>query len=72
MSFSGVTFKTFVVICSLAQRINEAAPAVGSSITSLDKSGLAANLKGARSLFYFHVRGKQRETVTALRSSTNR
>ena len=48
VSFSSITFKTFVVLCSLARRIGEAAPSISGAMASMDMSSLARNLKSAK------------------------
>jgi hypothetical protein len=68
MTFKGVSFKSFVLICSLAQRIAEGDDSIKRFIQGIDINNLGQKLKTMKGLFYFHTSESRSETVCHLGS----
>lgn len=63
VTFNGVTFKSFVLIASLAKRIAEGDESIKQLIERIDSDNLEQTLKSVKGLFYFHTRGSHTDAV---------
>ena len=59
-----VSLKVFVLVASVARRINQLEGTVGTMIDGLSSQDLVAELGRAKRLFYMHVRGTLLQTMT--------